>query len=94
MPAAEPTAVVPAPSPWDLETAVAQIEETRGSNGGIRTPPELRHYADTRRFLSLQMADAQEAGLVVPHDDAELIDMIRVREARRPLADDGHVSSL
>lgn len=69
------TAAAPIPSP--LETAIAQIEEVRGSSGGIATPPELRHYPDTRRFLSLQMADAQEAGLVVPHDDAELIDMIR-----------------
>jgi hypothetical protein len=70
-------AAAPVPSPLDLETAIAEVEEVRGSNGGVATPPELRHYPDTRRFLSLQMADAQEARLVVPHDDAELIDMIR-----------------
>jgi uncharacterized protein DUF5715 len=70
-------AATPAPSSLDLDSAIAQVEETRGSNGGIRTPSELRHYPDTRRFLSLQMADAQEAGITVPHDDAELIEMIR-----------------
>lgn len=86
-PAPAPTATAPAevalapanvrPSATALENAIAQIEETRGSNGGIRTPPELRHYPDTRRFLSLQMADAQEARIEVPHDDAEIIQMIR-----------------
>ena len=74
---AAPTPEALRPSTTALGNAIAQIEETRGSNGGIRTPPELRHYPDTRRFLSLQMADAQEAGLVVPHDEAELINMIR-----------------
>jgi hypothetical protein len=82
-------AAAPAPSPLELEAAVARIEETRSSAGGISTPTELRHYPDTRRFLSLQMADAQEAGIQVPHDDAELIEMIRAGKLVRlpPLTD-------
>jgi hypothetical protein len=71
------------PSAMALESAIERIEETRGSNGGIRTPSELRHYPDTRRFLSLQMADAQEAKIEVPHDDAELIQMIRAGQLVR-----------
>jgi hypothetical protein len=72
-----PSAEVLRPSAADLENAIERIEETRGGGGGIKTPSELRHYPDTRRFLSLQMADAQEAKIEVPHDDAELIQMIR-----------------
>jgi hypothetical protein len=70
-------AVVPSPSALDLESAIDRIEEERSSAGGIATPSELRHYPDTRRFLALQIADAQEAALEIPHDDAELIEMIR-----------------
>ena len=52
-------------------------------------PPELRQYADTRRFLALQMADAQNAGFELPHDDAELIALINAGELVRlaPLTD-------
>ena len=71
------SAAVPSPSPAEIEAAIDRIRETRSSPGGIRTPPELRHYPDTRRFLALQMADAQEAAFTIPHDDAELVQMIR-----------------
>jgi Family of unknown function (DUF5715) len=74
---AAPTSVTAAPSPEAREEAIDRIEEERSSAGGVATPPELRHYPDTRRFLSLQIADAQEAALEIPHDDAELIEMIR-----------------
>ena len=72
-----PTSATATPSREDLEDAIDRIEEERSSAGGVATPSELRHYPDTRRFLALQIADAQEAALEIPHDDAELIEMIR-----------------
>jgi hypothetical protein len=75
--AATPEAIAPSASPLDIESAIDRVEEERSSAGGVATPAELRHYPDTRRFLSLQIADAQEAALKIPHDDAELIEMIR-----------------
>jgi Family of unknown function (DUF5715) len=82
-------AVVATPSRESLEDAIDRIEEERSSAGGVATPPELRHYPDTRRFLSLQIADAQEAALEIPHDDAELIEMIRAGKLVRlaPMTD-------
>jgi hypothetical protein len=74
---AGPTTVATTPSAEDLEGAIGRIEEERSSAGGVATPSELRHYPDTRRFLALQIADAQEAALEIPHDDAELIELIR-----------------
>ncbi|HET6899308.1 MAG TPA: DUF5715 family protein [Vicinamibacteria bacterium] len=71
------TSVMATPSPEVLDEAIDRIEEERSSAGGVATPSELKHYPDTRRFLSLQIADAQEAALEIPHDDAELIEMIR-----------------
>jgi hypothetical protein len=84
-----PAAVVATPSPEQLEDAIDRIEEERSSAGGVATPSELRHYPDTRRFLSLQIADAQEAALEIPHDDAELIQMIRAGKLVRlaPMTD-------
>jgi hypothetical protein len=86
---ATPAAVVATPSREQLEDAIDRIEEERSSAGGVATPSELRHYPDTRRFLSLQIADAQEAALEVPHDDAELIEMIRAGKLVRlaPMTD-------
>jgi hypothetical protein len=86
---AAPTSVVATPSPEELESAIDRIEEERSSAGGVATPSELRHYPDTRRFLSLQIADAQEAALKIPHDDAELIEMIRAGKLVRlaPMTD-------
>jgi hypothetical protein len=86
---AAPAAVVATPSREELEDAIDRIEEERSSAGGVATPPELRHYPDTRRFLSLQIADAQEAALEIPHDDAELIEMIRAGKLVRlaPMTD-------
>mgnify|MGYP003694651429 CR=1 FL=1 len=69
--------VTATPSPEMLEEAIDRIEEERSSAGGVATPPELRHYPDTRRFLALQIADAQGGRPRDPHDDAELIEMIR-----------------
>jgi hypothetical protein len=86
---AAPTSVAATPSPEELEDAIDRIEEERSSAGGVATPSELRHYPDTRRFLALQIADAQEAALKIPHDDAELIEMIRAGKLVRlaPMTD-------
>src|SRR5688500_3487065 len=66
-----------APDPWTWEAAVAQVEEVRGSAGAVETPAELRHYDDRRRFLALQMADSREEDYTLPHDQAELAEMIQ-----------------
>ena len=86
---AAPASVAATPSPEELEDAIDRIEEERSSAGGVATPSELRHYPDTRRFLALQIADAQEAALKIPHDDAELIEMIRAGQLVRlaPMTD-------
>jgi hypothetical protein len=86
---AAPSTVATVPSAEALEDAIDRIEEERSSAGGVATPSELRHYPDTRRFLALQIADAQEAALGIPHDDAELIEMIRAGKLVRlaPLTD-------
>ena len=86
-------APAPAPTPPDQFTwaaAIAEVEQVRGSAGRITTPPELRHYDDRRRFLAVQMADSQEARYDLPHDSAELAQMIRRGElvGLRALADD------
>jgi hypothetical protein len=87
--AATPEAIAPSASPLDIEAAIDRVEEERSSAGGVATPSELRHYPDTRRFLALQIADAQAAAVKIPHDDAELIEMIRAGTLVRlaPLTD-------
>ena len=53
------------------------MEEVRGSAGRITTPAELHHYDDRRRFLAVQMADSREASYDLPHDVADLAQMIQ-----------------
>ncbi len=65
------------PDPFSWASAVAKVEEVRGSAGRIETPTELRHYDDRRRFLAVQMADSQEESYDLPHDHAELAEMIK-----------------
>jgi len=69
-----------APDQFSLAAAIARVEEVRGSAGRITTPAELLHYDDRRRFLAVQMADAQEESYDLPHDHAELAEMIRTGE--------------
>jgi hypothetical protein len=64
------------PDPFSWASAIARVEEVRGSAGRIETPSELRHYDDRRRFLAVQMADSQEESYDLPHDHAELAEMI------------------
>jgi hypothetical protein len=74
-PEASPGATQP-PDPVTWAAAVARVEEVRGSNDRLRTPAELMHYQDRRRFLAMQMADTREEEYVLPHDQAELAQMI------------------
>ena len=53
------------------------MEEVRGSAGRITTPPSSSHYDDRRRFLAVQMADSQEESYDLPHDVADLAQMIQ-----------------
>jgi uncharacterized protein DUF5715 len=81
-PAPEPSAspspeVTQPPDPVTWAAAVASVEERRGSTEPLHTPPELQHYQDRRRFLAVQMADTREEEYELPHDQAELAQMIQ-----------------
>jgi len=73
-PAALPSAP---PDPFSWAAAIARVEEVRGSAGRITTPGELQHYGDRRRFLAVQMADSREESYDLPHDVADLAQMIQ-----------------
>ena len=64
------------PDPVTWAAAVASVEQPRGSNDRLRTPSELMHHQDRRRFLAVQMADTREEEYDLPHDQAELAQMI------------------
>jgi len=72
------------------EAAVASVEERRSRAGRVEIPSELMHYEDRRRFLAVQMAATREDNLEMPHDEAELVDMIQRGELVElaPLTDD------
>src|SRR5688572_10485597 len=74
-PAPSPEVTVP-PDPVTWATEVGRVEEARGSNERLSTPAELMHYQDRRRFLAMQMADTREEEYDLPHDQAELAQMI------------------
>ena len=78
------------PDPFSWAAAIAHVEEVRGSAGRIEVPAELRHYDDRRRFLAVQMADSREASYDLPHDVADLAQMIGRGQlvGLRALADD------
>lgn len=87
-PTPEPKATPVPPETW--AAAIARVEEVRGSADRLEVPPELQHYDDRRRFLALQMADSKEEGFELPHDQAELVEMIKRGELveMRALGDD------
>ena len=78
--------------PW--KRAALRLEEDRGEAVGrqasVEVPPQLRHYSDERRFLSIQVAEAREQKLAAPADFAELAELILEGELTelRPLGDD------
>jgi DNA-binding transcriptional regulator YdaS (Cro superfamily) len=77
--AAPPPAVVPSEvNPW--REAARLVEEDRGQAIGraarVHVPAELRHYADKKRFLALQVAGWMEKDYPIPDDEADLAPMI------------------
>jgi hypothetical protein len=70
----------PTPTPDPYAEAVKKLEEDRGEPAGrqakVEIPKELRQYSDSRRFLAIQKAAANESGIRSPHDFAELVEMI------------------
>jgi Family of unknown function (DUF5715) len=74
---APPTVPSAPPDPFSWAAAIARIEEVRGSAGRITTPAELHHHDDRRRFLAVQMADSHEESYDLPHDVADLAQMIQ-----------------
>jgi hypothetical protein len=75
-PSALPSPEARPPDPFTWAAAVASVEEVRGSNERLQAPPELMHHQDRRRFLAVQMADTREEEYDLPHDQAELAQMI------------------
>ncbi|HEX3560065.1 MAG TPA: DUF5715 family protein [Pyrinomonadaceae bacterium] len=72
--------VQPTPTPDPYAEAVSQVEADRGEPVGrqaqVEVPAELKQYADRHRFLAVQAAAANVAGVRTPHDFAELAEMI------------------
>jgi hypothetical protein len=78
-PANAPPAMI---DPW--QEAALKVEEDRGEPMGrqakVEVPAQLKHYADPRRFLGIQVAEWREQGRQTPHDFADLIPLIRKGE--------------
>ena len=76
--AKEALGIKPTPDPY--AEAFKQVEEDRGEAVGrqakVEVPEELKQYKEPHRFLARQAAAALEAGVQVPHDFAELAEMI------------------
>lgn len=75
-----PEAVRPeAVDPW--KRAALKVEEERGEPTGRRAetqvPAQLRHGADRRRFLGVQVAEWRKQRIETPHDYADLVALIR-----------------
>jgi hypothetical protein len=71
----------PTPTPDPYAEAVAKVEGDRGELTGrsvkVDVPAELKQYKEARRFLAIQGAAAEEAGVRSPQDFAELAEMIK-----------------
>lgn len=67
-----------------FKQAVLRVEQDRGEPTGrqakVEVPLQLKHYPDSRRFLSLQIAEWRKHHLQTPHDLAELIALIKKGE--------------
>ncbi|MCA1615930.1 MAG: DUF5715 family protein, partial [Acidobacteria bacterium] len=65
--------------PW--KEAALKIEEERGEDTGrkaeIEVPSQLKHYADRRRFLAVQVAEWRGQRFETPHDYAALVALVR-----------------
>jgi hypothetical protein len=69
------------PTPDPYAEAVAKVEGDRGELTGrsvkVDIPAELKQYKEPHRFLAIQGASADEAGIRSPGDFAELAEMIK-----------------
>ena len=74
-----PPSVEPAPDPW--KEAARKVEEDRGEPTGrkasLAIPAELRQYADRRRFLAMQVAEARASHLSLVKDYSDLAAQVR-----------------
>jgi hypothetical protein len=77
-----PTVEAPQVNPW--KEAARKVEEDRGEPVGrkaeVETPAELKHYSDRRRFLAVQVAESREQDYDLPHDYADLVQLIRRKQ--------------
>ena len=79
-PSSAPAAEGAPAAPDDVEDAVAETEEPRASTEKLSIPPELSLYPDRKRFLAIQIADAEEEHYTRPHDTAALAELIQKGE--------------
>src|SRR5437899_4111252 len=88
-----PNALTP-PVVRSWREAARRVEENRGEPVGraaaVVVPPELRHYSDHRRFLAVQVAESRAQDYELPHDYAELVDLIERGQMveMKPVGDD------
>lgn len=68
--------------PW--KAAALKVEQDRGEPVGrqasVEVPPQLKHYADRRRFLAIQVAEWRKHRFQTPRDFPELAALIRSGE--------------
>ena len=89
-----PPPQVPAPVVNKWKVAAQKVEEDRGEPTGrkarVAVPAQLRHYADKRRFLAIQVAGWREQNYDLPHDDAGIAELVRRGELVevKPITDD------
>src|ERR1051325_6641474 len=92
--AVQPPPTVEAPGVNPGKEAARKVEEDRGEPIGrkaqVETPAELKHYSDRRRFLAVQVAETREQDYDLPHDYADLVQLIRDNQLveMEPLGED------
>jgi uncharacterized protein DUF5715 len=78
-----PNALTP-PVVRSWREAARRVEENRGEPVGraaaVVVPSELKHYSDRRRFLAVQVAESRVQDYELPHDYAELVQLIQTGE--------------
>ncbi|HET8644711.1 MAG TPA: DUF5715 family protein [Vicinamibacteria bacterium] len=87
---------VPAAEARTWKAAARRAAEPRGERTGmgaaVHVPSELRHYAERRRFLAVQVAETEEQDIDLPHDEAELIEFIRAGQlVKMPVLGDDYL---
>lgn len=91
-----PPPLLPSAEARTWKSAALRVEERRGEPVGmaaaVSVPAELKHYAERRRFLAVQVAETQEQDLTLPHDEAALVEMVRAGElVRMPVLGEDYI---